>query len=414
MNDELLHPLECERPYTVAEINRAVAARLESGNTVVWFTGELSNFKQHSSGHCYLRLKDHGSQIPAVIWRTNASRMGFEPEDGMAVTGTATVRVYQKGGYYQLDIMRIQPAGAGALHAAFEKLKARLSAEGLFDESRKREIPQTVCRLGVITSKTGAAIRDIIRVVAQRAPGTDIVLVNTRVQGDTAAAEIAAAIRLLNEQGTVDVIIAGRGGGSIEDLWAFNEETVARAIAGSKIPVISAVGHETDFTIADFCADIRAATPSAAAELAVPDTQGMSRYVGSLAGRYMGACLRTIQECRSGYRRQLNRPGLRRIARIIPEAYQSLDHGRSRLEQATGSYLRQSAARFAAAARHLGALSPLSVLARGYAVVSNVQGTPVVSSEQLTEGEALDIRFSRGATRATVSGLTPPEKEPVQ
>jgi exodeoxyribonuclease VII large subunit len=229
-HDELLTPISCQQPYTISQINEAVSARLEAGNTLVWFTAEISNFKRHSSGHCYLRLKDADSQIPAVIWSSAAARLDFAVEDGMEVLGIAALRVYRKGGYYQLDIQRIQPAGLGALYAAFEALKARLDKEGLFSDDHKKPIPLTVKRLGVVTSKTGAALRDIITVVCSRAPGTDIVLVNARVQGELAAAEIAHALEQLNEHDGVDCIIVGRGGGSIEDLWPFNDERVARAV----------------------------------------------------------------------------------------------------------------------------------------------------------------------------------------
>ncbi|MBD3240895.1 MAG: exodeoxyribonuclease VII large subunit [Chitinivibrionales bacterium] len=300
---EFRPPLECEQPYTVSQINNGVAEILEAGNTLIWFIGEVSNCKLHTSGHCYLRLKDSHSQIPAVIWRSTFQRLPFTPENGQEVSGVAAIRVYRKGGYYQLDIRRMQPGGLGELYAAFEALKKRLMAEGLFDEEHKLPLPATVSTIGVITSKTGAALRDIVRVVKTRAPGTDIVLTNVRVQGDGAAAEIAAGIRRFNEHGGVDLLIVGRGGGSIEDLWAFNEETVARAIYESQIPIISAVGHETDFTIADFVADVRAPTPSAAAEAAVADDRERRRHFLTATRRLVGSASRYFE----ARRRELDR-----------------------------------------------------------------------------------------------------------
>jgi exodeoxyribonuclease VII large subunit len=266
-------PAEAEKPYTISDINQGICSLIEAGNTLVWVEGEISNFKQASSGHCYLKLKDEQSQIPAVIWKTTAASLAFQPEEGMQIVAIASIRVYTRGGYYQLDLHKLQPSGRGALFAAFEKLKKKLDAEGLFDPARKRPLPPHVSRLGVITSKNGAAIKDIIKVTRSRSLSVDIVFIDVPVQGEKAAAAIAQALREMNTYGNVDCIIVGRGGGSIEDLWAFNEEVVARAIFDSKLPVISAVGHEIDFTIADFVADVRAPTPSAAAEIAVADDE---------------------------------------------------------------------------------------------------------------------------------------------
>jgi exodeoxyribonuclease VII large subunit len=404
--DELLAPTNSLQPYTISQINDAVSARLESGNTVVWFTGEISNYKRHSSGHCYLRLKDADSQIPAVIWSSAAARLDFDLEDGMEVLGIAALRVYRKGGYYQLDIQRVQPAGLGALYAAFEALKQRLDKEGLFSEEHKKPIPMTVKRLGVVTSKTGAALRDIIRVVCSRAPGTDIVLVNARVQGELAAAEIARAVEQLNEQATVDCIIVGRGGGSIEDLWPFNEERVARAVFDSRIPVISAVGHETDFTICDFVADARAATPSAAAQMAVADSQELCRYAGTTYRRFIDGYGDYFRSRRQHFTQLCQNSALHSPFELLREGRQSLDINREHLERECARQLRDKAQRLRHAAVHLGALSPLAILKRGYAVVSTCSDTVVRCAAQLQAGETVRIRFGSGAAQATITTLS--------
>jgi len=407
-------PAECEQPYTVTQINEGVARRLEAGNTVVWFTGEISNFKRHTSGHCYLRLKDAASQVPAVVWSSNVRRLDFEPWDGAEVTGVAALRVYQKGGYYQLDIQRMQPAGLGALFAAFEALKKKLAAEGLFDEARKRPLPDSVATVGVVTSKTGAALRDIVRVVASRAPGTDILLCNVAVQGNKAAAKICAGIAAMNAHGGADILIVGRGGGSIEDLWAFNEEAVARAIAASRIPVISAVGHETDFTIADFVADARAATPSAAAEMAVADGQERRRYFTAAAQRFVNGFARLLGARRDRFAAVSSSPGLRKPAVMILEARQTIDDRRARLGRALGILLKQDAAQLRAAGRRLHALSPLKVLSRGYAVVTREDGAAVRDSGQVRPGDRVRMRFSAGGADARIEHIHPGDGRPEQ
>jgi exodeoxyribonuclease VII large subunit len=397
-----LPPKECEKPYTVTEINQGLALIIESGNTLVWAEGEISNFRRASSGHCYLNLKDEQSRIPAVIWRSHASRMDFEPEDGMAVMVIASVRVYQKGGYYQLDIHRMQPSGIGALYAAYQKLKSRLEKEGLFDPAHKRRVPKTVTSLGVITAKGGAAIRDIIKVVAKRGPQTTIVLHNVRVQGEGAAAEIVQAIENMNAYAAIDCIIVGRGGGSVEDLWAFNDEAVARAIFASPIPIISAVGHEIDFTIADFVADARAPTPSAAAEMVVADRQQDRRLLESLMQRFATSLQRYFAAARRSYRDLVRRVALRRPVRLIAEARQQCDELRDRKYRAMARIYEQRRARMQRAAAQLEALSPLAVLSRGYCVVQKPDGESVKDASQLKPGQAVRMRFHRGRATAEV------------
>ncbi|MFQ5772424.1 MAG: exodeoxyribonuclease VII large subunit, partial [bacterium] len=258
-----------EKHYSVSELTRQIKFLLESSFPEIWVQGEISNFTHHSSGHMYFSLKDENAQISCVMWRSRNQHLFFTPQDGMKVILDARITVYEKRGAYQLDVLQMQPAGVGELQLAFEQLKNRLREEGLFSEEFKKPIPLYPERIGIVTSPTGAAVQDLISVLQRRFPGIEIIINAARVQGEGAATEIARAIDDFNDYGKVDVLIVGRGGGSLEDLWAFNEEVVARAVFRSKIPIISAVGHEVDFTICDFVADLRAPTPSAAAELAV-------------------------------------------------------------------------------------------------------------------------------------------------
>ncbi len=403
-----LAPRDCERPYTITEINNGIAGLIESSNPLVWVEGELSNWHPSSSGHIYFRLKDGGSQIPGVLWRSTAAQLPFRPQDGMAVMAIATIRVYQRGGYYQLDVHRMQPIGQGALHIAFQKLKAKLEREGLFDATFKKPLPPSVQRIGVITSKTGAAIRDIVRVIAKRSPQTEIILRNVVVQGDAAPGQIATAIEEFNRCGLpIDCIIAGRGGGSIEDLQAFNEEIVARAIFASALPVISAVGHEIDFTIADFVADIRAATPSAAAEIAVGDSDTLQRQLAVIADRFRNSFFRKVTVSNSDVHRLARHRALRAPLEQFYEARQQTDDLRNELEKRFLIGLERRVERLSATARQLGTLSPLSVLGRGYSVVSRTDGTICRSADSLQKGERIHIRFSKGSVESTVDTVSP-------
>lgn len=402
---EFLSPQESDHPYTVSEINEGISLLLESGNTLVWVEGEISNWKPSSSGHVYFRLKDSDCQIPAVIWRTSASQLTFKPQDGIAVIAIASIRVYQKGGYYQLDVHRMQPIGSGALYAEFEKLKAKLEKEGLFDDSHKKPLPDSVNTVGVVTSKNGAVIQDIIRVISSRAPQTDIILIDVPVQGEKAATKIAEAIHTFNEYGNVDCMIVGRGGGSIEDLWAFNEEIVARAIYDSKIPVISAVGHEIDFTIADFTADIRAATPSVAAEIAVTDNKENRRYFSTYTERFALAFQRYFFGIKERFFNLYNRNALRRPVRMLLEYTQHCDDLQERCLRGFEIKLKQDLSRLSSASLRLNSLSPLSVLARGYAVVTKASGQPVRSSSQLVPGESVNLRFFNGSAKSSITDI---------
>jgi exodeoxyribonuclease VII large subunit len=402
---EFLPPSRSDRPYTVAEINEGIATLLESANSLVWIEGEISNWKPTSSGHCYFRMKDQDSQIPAVMWKTTASQLNFKPQDGTAVMAVASIRVYQKGGYYQLDVHRMQPLGSGALHLAFEKLKQKLEKEGLFDISFKKPLPVSVTTLGVITSKQGAAIHDIVRVISSRAPQTDIVLIDVPVQGIKAAPEIANAITRMNEYGKVDCLIVGRGGGSIEDLWAFNEEIVARAIFDSQIPVISAIGHEIDFTIADFVADVRAPTPSAAAEIAVADSRENRHYFDSCAQRFSGASQRYFDNANQQYLRIIRDKAFRVPVRMLKNSSQELDENEARCKKNLERLLERAVSKFVHAGAKLDALSPLSVLSRGFAVVTGNDGLTIRDSKQLSIGDPVQISFCKGNAVAEIISI---------
>ena len=278
-------PMTDRAVLTVSQLSQQLAAVMEERFPAVWIEGEISNFKVYGSGHAYFTLKDEGAQLRCVLFRNRARRIRFEPRDGQHVMGFGAVEVYAQRGEYQLVVELLEPKGVGALQLAFEQLKERLQAEGLFSPGRKRPLPRFPRKIGIVTSPSGAALRDMLRVIGRRFGEIHIVVAPARVQGDGAAAEVAQGIRELNALGGVDVIIVGRGGGSLEDLWAFNDEMLARTIVASKIPVISAVGHEVDFTIADFVADVRAATPSNAAELVVKEKRAVVESLADLTGR---------------------------------------------------------------------------------------------------------------------------------
>ena len=354
------------RVVTVSELAQQLRELVEQRFPAVWVEGEISNFKVYGSGHAYFTLKDPEAQLRAVLFRNRARRIRFEPKDGLHVLAFGSLEVYAQRGEYQLVVELLEPRGLGALQLAFEQLKTRLGAEGLFDARRKRPLPRFPRKIGIVTSPSGAAIRDMLRVIGRRFSGLSIVIAPARVQGDGAAAEIVQGVRDLNALGDVDVIIVGRGGGSLEDLWAFNEEVVARAIAASNVPVISAVGHEVDVTIADFVADLRAPTPSAAAELVVREKQ---------------AVLEALRDFRA------------RLAR-----------GRDQLEQLSARLrvdvrhaLEQPRHRFGAAVGRLDSLSPLGVLGRGYSLTRLASGEIVTTSRQAPAGTLVCVLLGEGS-----------------
>jgi len=351
-----------------------MAAVMEERFPAVWVEGEISNFKVYSSGHAYFTLKDEAAQLRCVLFRTRARRVRFEPRDGLHVMAFGAVEIYAQRGDYSLVVELLEPKGVGALQLAFEQLKERLGAEGLFDPARKRPLPRFPRKIGIVTSPSGAAIRDMLRVIGRRFGEIHIVLAPARVQGDGAAAEVAQGIRELNALGGVDVIIVGRGGGSLEDLWAFNDEMLARTIAASKIPVISAVGHEVDFTIADFVADVRAATPSNAAELVVKEKRAVVEALADLDGRLRRVMGRALVLQRDRLQRTASRRVLTDPARPLRELARRLDDARARLRQAALTALGRRGHRLELAGRGLRALNPVARTLNGRRALIDLQG----------------------------------------
>jgi len=391
--------------YTVAELTREIKVLLETTIPTVWIQGEISNFTHHSSGHMYFSLKDENAQLSCVMWRTRNASLPFIPQDGMMVLARGRITVYEKRGTYQLDVQLLQPAGVGALQIAFEQLKKQLREQGLFDPENKKPLPPFPERIGIVTSPTGAAIRDLVTVLNRRFPAAEIILRPARVQGDGAAQEIAQAIEEFNEYGKVDVLIVGRGGGSFEDLWAFNEEVVARAIFASDIPVVSAVGHEVDFTIADFVADFRAPTPSAAAEIVVKDRiqNIMSIYVRRLGDRIKTAKDK-LHNVTSSY-------GFRRPQDLLVQFRQQIDELNRSLELAISHKIDFARGVHEQMWRRLRALSPQSILDRGFSICWKPEKQEIVrSTEQLAEGEVVAVHFSQGGIQSTVKQIYPVEQ----
>ncbi len=363
---------------------------------------EISNFKHHSSGHMYMSLKDESGVLRAVMFRTAAMLLSFKPENGMQVVATGRVSVYERDGQYQLYINSMEQDGKGNLYEQFEKLKAKLQKEGLFDSSAKKMIPRYPKRIGVITAPTGAAVRDIINILSRRFKAADICLCPALVQGDGAAESIKRAIEYFNAENLVDVLIVGRGGGSIEDLWAFNEEIVARAIFQSEIPIISAIGHETDFTIADFVADLRAPTPSAAAELAVP-------LGDELLERFQGTELRlanSVKKILEHHRLKLKMYAENRVLRDpvsqIMEKGIYLDHMTKLFENSVLNSLSKKQQQLGLTVSKLDGLSPLNTLKRGYSVTKDSKGCVIKSSAQVHTGEDISITLNDGQLEAVV------------
>jgi len=448
------------RPLSVSELTSQVRGALENRFASVWVEGEISNFRQAASGHWYFTVRDEAAQLRSTCFRGVNSRIRFRPSDGLLVRVRGRMTVYEPRGEYELIVEALDPVGAGALRVAFEQLKERLAAEGLFDESQKRELPLLPRRVGVVTSPTGAAVRDIIRTVERRTRTVSLLLAPTRVQGEGAGQEIARAIRALNEhhlraveEGTVeeqlDVIIVGRGGGSVEDLWAFNEEEVARAIRASVVPVISAVGHETDFTIADFAADVRAATPTAAAEIVAEREDEIGDYVERLTHGLVNATRYRLLAGRARVQEAAMSPGFDEVRMRLRVAREELDDARCRLENRAGDLSRAARKRLDAvrgklspagmaasasrtrvrlavggaaletaararvddARRRLGlavasldAMSPLAVLGRGYALATDGRGRVLRSARAVDTGEAVRVRLAEGSLRCRVEG----------
>ena len=389
---------------TVTQINNYIKAMFEHVTVLqdIWIKGEISNLKIHSSGHIYLTLKDSGAVLKAVMFRNSAYNLNFKPKDGMRVLAHGRISVYEAGGQYQMYIDSMSVEGEGDLYAKFEALKKQLGEEELFDENRKKKLPPFPEKIGIVTSPTGAAVRDMINVLRRRCPMVKAVIYPCLVQGDGASKSIVEAIEYFNKTNSVDVIIAGRGGGSIEDLWAFNEEITARAVASSTIPVISAVGHETDFTICDFVADLRAPTPSAAAELAVPDVTELRNIINTSKVR-MSTLLK--QKLSTQFR-QLDllckHSALSRFDKFLMDLQQTVDRLTESCEKRYKNKLEMSEKRFSALCGSLSALSPLAVYERGYSSIKK-DDKSVTKASQLDDGDAISVRLSDGEIDCTVN-----------
>ena len=391
---------------TVTELTAGIKTLLEEAFPQVSVSGEISNYKRHSSGHAYFSLKDDRSQLRCVMWRSANRRLTFEPEDGMEVLARGDLSIYEVQGQYQLVTRELKPVGAGALQAAFERLKARLEKEGLFREEHKKPLPSFPERVGVITSASGAAIRDIIQIMRRRAPWVSILVRPTPVQGDGAAAEIAAAIEEMNDYGEVDVLIVGRGGGSVEDLWAFNEEAVVRAVFESRIPVVSAVGHETDFTLTDFAADYRAPTPSGAAEIVVRDMRELKDRSDAMIRRLCVGMTGYIDRSRQRVASAVSSYGLRRSVDQVGQYAQYTDELTRRLAERCLHVHETRVQRVGGLAGRLHALSPLSVLERGYAVCHRASdGRIVRGADDLNVDDRVNVRLRKGEAFCRVEHL---------
>ena len=415
--------------YTVTQLNQQIKGMLESNPSFrnIFVQGEISNYKQHTSGHHYMTLKDADGAISAVLFRADAARLRFRLMNGMKVIARGRVSSFPKTGQVQLYLADLMPDGTGALHLAFEQLKSKLYAEGLFDPSHKQEIPRMPRTIALVTSPTGAAVRDMIRILGRRYPLAEVQLWPVLVQGENAAADIAKTIARINAHGQADVMIVGRGGGSLEDLWAFNEEIVARAIYNSKIPVISAVGHEPDVTIADFVADLRAPTPSGAAELAVPDRGELSILIDREQERLMTALENRLNGLANRLQAQEDR-----LARCTPAQYvaerrrrteeliermrlaqlrkiDSLKTGFSyqekKLRDMPDILLERRRGKLQSLSGQLDALSPLRVLARGFSVVTDAQNKIITDSADLQTGDAVTLRFAQGTAKAQITSV---------
>jgi len=386
---------------TVGEITRRIKAVLEMGFADVAIKGEISNFKHHSSGHFYFTLKDEEAQIAAVMWRSRNHTLYFTPQDGMKVIARGNVTVYENRGIYQIDVIRLEPLGVGELQIAFEKLKQKLTSEGLFEPSHKKPLPPYPERIGIVTSPTGAALQDILNILSRRFPALEVIVNPVRVQGPGAAEEIARAIRDFNEYGDVDVLIVGRGGGSLEDLWAFNEEVVARAIYDSRLPVVAAIGHEIDFTIADFVADLRAPTPSAAAEIVVHNHTELVDIVSNFHYTAKEILENRIASAKEKIRNLLRSYSFNRPFDVIRQHSQRLDELERTQARVMAHRLSLNQQHLLSLEHRLQALNPGAVLKRGYAIVRR-QGEAVGRAERLRVGDEVDLQFHDASVPARV------------
>lgn len=387
---------------TITDLNAYIKGVIDGDALLSYVTvkGEISNFKNHSSGHLYMSLKDSGGVIRAVMFRMSASKLKFIPYNGMQIIATGRISVYERDGQYQMYISEMLPDGIGALYIAYEQLKEKLQSEGLFDETRKKPIPKYPNSIGIVTSPTGAAVRDILNILKRRFPYTRVYLYPALVQGEGAKESIVKGLRFFD--GKVDTVITGRGGGSIEDLWAFNEELVARTIAEMKTPVISAVGHETDFTIADFVADKRVPTPSAAAELAVPNATELMRFLKIVDSRLITALVSKTEGAKKSLENLMSREVLKNPAATYNLRRMEIDSLEMRMENAYMNMLSQNKEKFVKNVSKLDALSPLKILKRGYLVANDERGEAVSSVKNLKNGDKINISFCDGKAKCEI------------
>ena len=390
--------------YTVSQVNQYIKALLDRDRelTALYVRGEISNYKAYPSGHHYFSLKDGEGAIRCVMFKREAMSLRFRPENGMKVIAFGRVAVFPRDGQYQLYCSALTPEGVGDLHLAFEQLKQKLYAEGLFDPAHKKPIPRFPKRIGLITSSAGAAVRDMLRILGARWPMAEVFVLPVRVQGVEAPGEICAAIAWANQHQVADLIITGRGGGSMEDLWAFNDENVARTIYHSAIPVISAVGHEPDVTISDFVADLRAATPSNAAELAVPDQNEVAVWLRQMEGRLAQAMGRRLESARRDLDRAARCRALQDPMTYVDDKRMVLDYQREKLAAGLSQALNRERQRFGALASKLDALSPLKVLGRGYAIPRREDGSVVRSTGDVAPGDRVKLRVADGEINCQV------------
>lgn len=394
---------------SVSQLNRYIKMNFDADENLanIFISGEISNFTNHyRTGHLYFTLKDDSAAVRAVMFNSSAKRLKFMPEDGMKVIARGRVSVYEVSGQYQLYVDDMQPDGVGALNLAYEQLKEKLQKEGLFSELHKKPLPPYPEKVGVITSPTGAAVRDIINVLGRRFPYAEIVFCPVLVQGDGAHLQLTDAVNLFNSERAADVIIIGRGGGSIEDLWEFNDERLARAVYNSDIPVISAVGHETDFTICDFVADMRAPTPSAAAELAVPDANELQHALSALKNRMFLNVSSGIADRRSRLEYLTSKGALKSPDEMLSNRSQRLDTAFSKMLSSYENRIGGKKVEFISAATALSKLDPMSVLMRGFAFVSDKNGKNVYSSQALAKGDKINVRFHDGSAVCEVKEIT--------
>lgn len=389
---------------SITQLNEYIRGRMDADPLLaqVAVRGEISNYKLYPSGHHYFTLKDETSALKCVLFKGNAMRLRFRPENGMKIIAMGKVSVFPRDGAYQLYCSALAMDGVGDLYAAFEQLKQKLAAQGLFDPAHKKPLPKFPGTIGIITSSVGAAVHDMLRILRKRYPLSQVRLLPVRVQGAEAPGEIAAAIRYANHYQLADLLIVGRGGGSIEDLWAFNDERVAYAIYESQIPVISAVGHEPDVTISDFVADLRAATPSNAAELAVPDQDALRQNLDAMASAMATAFARQLKAAKQHLTMLARSPALQSPTGYIEQREKNLELLKNRLISAQNRNITQKNQRYIAAVSKLDAMSPLKVLTRGYSMAQTDTGTVIRSVSQVELGERIRISFSDGSISATV------------